>query len=166
VNGLAPWEYGYQQARRLREYLGIGGPIKDDLVSVFRGAMDSFEVEPFGAPNGIEAITAPTHSQAPRFGVPNRLVRQEGRRFVLCRALSDFLTLGQPAIVTGTRTEHQQRNRAFAAEFLAPAASLRERIPADRVSEEDLEDLAQEFGVSGFVIRHQIENHQLAAIAE
>jgi hypothetical protein len=77
-----------------------------------------------------------------------------------CRPLS-----GQHRVrvVTRTQTEHQQRNRAFAAEFLTPAESIREHLPTDRLSDEDLEDLAQQFGVS-FVIRHQIENHGLARV--
>ena len=72
--------------------------------------------------------------------------------------------LHKPSLVTNTQTEHQQRNRAFAAEFLAPAEAIRERLPASHLSEEDVEDLAQEFRVSGFVVRHQIENHKLAVI--
>jgi Zn-dependent peptidase ImmA (M78 family) len=64
--------------------------------------------------------------------------------------------------VTRTGTEHQQRNRAFAAEFLAPAESIRDRIGGDRVAEEDVEELAQEFQVSELVIRHQIQNDKLA----
>jgi hypothetical protein len=163
-NGLAPWQYGYKQAQRLRSAVGIEGLIEADIVAFLRDTLDSFEIDLFDAPEGIEAITAPSSTQAPRFGILGRVVRPESRRFVLCRALSDFLALSEPALVTRTQTEHQQRNRAFAAEFLAPAASIRERLGTDRVSEDNLEDLAQEFGVSGLVIRHQIENHKLATI--
>ena len=56
-------------------------------------------------------------------------------------------------------------NRAFAAEFLAPQAMLGSRLSSDVVDEEEIEDLASEFGVSGFVIRHQIENHELARVS-
>jgi IrrE N-terminal-like domain len=163
-NGLAPWKYGYEQAHRLRSHLGIKDSIRGELVSFLGNALGSFAVRPFEAPAGIEAMAAPTHTRAPRFGIPNGAIREDSRRFRLCRALSDFLTLDEPSLVTRSQTEHQQRNRAFAAEFLAPAALIRDRIATDRVSEEELEDLAQEFGVSGFVIRHQIENHNLATI--
>jgi len=163
-NGLPPWQYGYRQAQRLRSRLGISGPLNMDLVSSLREYFGSFQVDSFDAPDGIEAIAASSSMQAPRLGLPNRLLRSESRRFVLCRALSDSLALGEPALVTRTQTEHQQRNRAFAAEFLAPADSIRERLGTDRLSEDDLDDLAQEFEVSGFVIRHQIENHKLATI--
>jgi len=80
----------------------------------------------------------------------------------------DFLAIGAPALslITRGQTEHQQRNRAFAAEFLAPALSIRRRLSSDHVSEEEVEDVALELGVSAFVIRHQIENHGLATIVD
>ena len=39
---------------------------------------------------------------------------------------------------------------------------MRDRIGGDRVAEEDVEELAQEFQVSELVIRHQIQNDKLA----
>jgi len=163
-DSLAPWQYGYRQARQLRSEFGIGGPIGDDLDPVLRETLGSFEVHAFEAPDGIDTIVAPNRARVPWFGIPNRVIRPQSWRFVLCRALSDYLAMSGPSLVTRAQTEHQQRNRAFAAEFLAPAESSRERLAADRVSDEELEDLAQHFGVSGFVIRHQIENHRLARI--
>ena len=68
--------------------------------------------------------------------------------------------------MTRSGTEHQQRNRAFAAEFLAPAEFIKERIGGHRVGEEDMEELAQEFQVSDLVIRHQIQNHNLAWLGD
>lgn len=159
ANGLPPWQYGYTQARALRLRLGIGDQTGTSLDSIL-----DLPVDPFDAPPGIEAIAAPDRAREPRFGLPSRVIRPESRRFVLCRALSEYLAGGAPSLVTRTQSERQQRNRAFAAEFLAPAALIRERLGGGRVSEDDLEYLAQEFGVSGFVIRRQVENHRLAAI--
>ena len=164
-DGLTPWQYGYRQARDLRSRLGISGPIPADLIFILQEAL-SFEILPLDAPAGIEAIAAPGRAHTATFGITKQIAREESRRFVLCRALSDSLALQTPTLVTRSQTEHQQRNRAFAAEFLAPAAALRERLPRNRLTEEDLEDLAQEFRVSGFVIRHQVENHQLATVTE
>jgi Zn-dependent peptidase ImmA (M78 family) len=56
-------------------------------------------------------------------------------------------------------------NRAFAAEFLAPHKMLQVDLSAATVGEEEIEDLAVDYGVSAFVIRHQIENHRLARIS-
>ncbi|HXB75354.1 MAG TPA: hypothetical protein VNY05_44390 [Candidatus Acidoferrales bacterium] len=156
----APWRDGYNEARVLRAYLGRSGAIATGLDSFLKQAFGSLEIREFEVASRIEAISAPTQTGAPLFGYRSHR-REESKRFILCRALSDHLASGQPSLVTRSATEHQQRNRAFAAEFLAPAESIRERIGADRVGEEDIEDLAQEFQVSDLVIRHQIENHNL-----
>jgi Zn-dependent peptidase ImmA (M78 family) len=99
----------------------------------------------------------------PVFGVPAQ-VREEQRRFSLCRALSDYLASGLPSLVTRSQTEHQQRNRAFAAQFLAPAESIRKRIMGWSPDEDGVYELAREFRVSELVIRHQIRNHGLAEL--
>lgn len=164
-NGHTPWHYGYRQAQRLREYLGITGPIKTDLVPMLRQVFDSVKPRQFDAPARIEAIAATGENDMPGIGITSRMAREESQRFLLCRALSDLLAVNAPSLVTRAETEHQQRNRAFAAEFLAPAAAIQERLSGDTLTEEDLEDLAHEFRVSGFVIRHQIENHKLATLA-
>ena len=63
-------------------------------------------------------------------------------------------------------TDRQAFSRAFAAEFLAPAEGLRERLrDASVVEAEGVDDLAAEFGVSSIVIRRQIDNHDLAEVA-
>lgn len=86
-----------------------------------------------------------------------------------CRALFEYLHDEESAagIVASTRSERQKRNRAFAAEFLAPASEIRRRIGRVRtVTADQIEALSEEFGTSEWVIRHQIENHGLANLAE
>jgi Zn-dependent peptidase ImmA (M78 family) len=56
-------------------------------------------------------------------------------------------------------------NRAFAADFLAPHWMLRSDLSGTVIGEDEIEDLANDYGVSTFVVRHQIENHQLACVA-
>ena len=47
------------------------------------------------------------------------------RRFRLCRALAEAMASpDSDALITRSRSERQQRNRAFAAEFLAPASAI------------------------------------------
>ena len=159
-----PWRDGYNQALSLRKCLGLNGHVQAELDPLLREAFGSFEVREFAAPARIQAITAPGGECAPVFGVPIQ-AREDQRRFSLCRALSDHLAAGLPSLVTRSQTEHQQRNRAFAAQFLAPADSIRSRIEGRRVDEESVDDLAREFRVSELVIRHQIQNHRLAELA-
>ncbi len=173
-----PWRDGYSEARAARSYLGLtsteieallvgresGPPVAAGLYEYLKRELGSFEIRQFDAPSRIDAISAPSRTDAPVFGLRSHL-REEQDRFSLCRALADYLASDQPSLVTRSRTEHQQRNRAFAAEFLAPAESIRKRIGEDPVGEEDLEELAREFQVSDLVIRHQIQNHNLARLS-
>jgi len=79
--------------------------------------------------------------------------------------LAEVLTSpGSPALLTRTQSDRQQRSRAFAAEFLAPAAALQAKVPRPVLDEEDVEELAAKFGVSPLLISHQLENHQIARI--
>lgn len=93
--------------------------------------------------------------------------RPEQARFAFCRALFECLTAtGAPsALITVAKTDRQKRNRAFAAEFLAPSEWLRERIDGTWVTPDEMDEWAGELGVSTDVVDRQIENHRLAAIA-
>lgn len=108
---------------------------------------------------------------ANRAGSPGMTIRSGTRDnnkvlFLLCRSMGEYLINGmQPQqIISGSRSARQKRNRAFAAEFLAPAALLRRRIRGYSVSLEEVEELGVEFGVSGMVIAHQLENHRIAIV--
>ena len=161
LSSAIPWRKGYYDARALRSYLELDGPIKHDLLDYLSRALGSLAIAAFDAPDRIDAISLPTVTNAPIFGLRPRL-REVQWRFSLCRALGDHLELGAASLVTRSRSEHQQRNRAFAAEFLAPADTLRALIAGDTLGDEDVEEIARDFQVSGFVIRHQIQNHNLA----
>ena len=71
-----------------------------------------------------------------------------------------------PAILSGLATDRQAQSRAFAAEFLAPAAFLRQRLESGSAYPEQVDELSAELGVSSYVVRHQIRNQGLARIAE
>ena len=161
---VAPWNDGYRQAQALRAYLGIEGPILDDLQDLLRDRLGSLEIRPLATVSNIDAISAPSPSGAPVFGLRLRQ-REDQNRFTISRAIAGFLPRGLPTLVTRGIAEHQQRNRAFAAEFLAPAASIRTRLLSPSLADEDVEELAREFRVSDYVIRHQIQNHNLAKLS-
>ena len=65
-------------------------------------------------------------------------------------------------ILASMETARQARSRTFAAELLAPAASLRPRLAERGATEDVVCALGQEFDVSPWVIHHQIRNHDLA----
>lgn len=94
--------------------------------------------------------------------------RGVARRFLQARALGDYLgrTKHGPAVLSGLATDRQAQSRAFAAEFLAPAASLGRRLHGRHTHPDEVDELAAAFGVSSYVVRHQIQNHGLADCTE
>ncbi|MEZ6113373.1 MAG: hypothetical protein R3C99_20525 [Pirellulaceae bacterium] len=165
-----PWESGYRFAQQLRQALHVS-PWKsrslDDLAQHLR--VENLERclinEPLPWP-AIDALVGSNIRQAPKFAIAKP--RADSRQYAFCRALFEHLTLPRErfAMVNRLRTERQQMNRAFAAEFLAPWEMLQRDISASTIGEEEVSELAAEYGVSEFVIRHQLENHQLAQVSE
>ena len=155
-----PWERGYALANTVRDRLEIGGgPFRFE--SSGPTAIHHWETEsPSRRLQGLVAANTPACVTIPK--------GEFGKRFLLARALGDYMGRpqpgpGGPGILSSLLTDRQAQSRAFAAEFLAPAESLRARLGDDFPDEERIDDLGQEFGVAGEVIRRQIENHRLTA---
>lgn len=82
-------------------------------------------------------------------------VYDNARRFKFCRGLAEVLASPNvDALLTQARSDRQQWNRAFAAEFLAPSAELRARVARSTLDEGSVDELAAEFGVSSLLIAH------------
>jgi hypothetical protein len=168
---LAPHEQGYGLARTLRSRLELNGqPIRS--VHGLGGALgvpatpwEEALAGRIGKGLGfLDALVAVSNAGIPRFFLPHR--REAPRLFALCRAICESLSAPSDtaAIVTPSHSVRQKRNRAFAAEFLAPAEEIGERLSGSVVSEDEIVELASDYGVSPIVIRYQIENHALARI--
>ncbi len=167
----SPWSRGYQAAQRLRQTIDLTKaplPSFDDIakaLQVTNGDLGAALVPMSNATGVYDALVATNRRQSPAFALSN-LHNEAAQRFHFCRGLYEFL-LGRgfgPWLVTKSSSDVQKRNRAFAAEFLAPAVALRERVSGQTVSADEVEDLAEQFGVSAYVIGHQLENHQIAAV--
>jgi len=169
-NREMPWQLGYGYARQLRDHLGLDGNVFRDNASLAQ----AFEREDlpivegtavFGRPSPFDSL-AYIGEDRQEACVVNKS-RDDSKRFTYCRSLwMQAVRHFQPggSLVTHANTETQQANRAFAAEFLAPAKLLRERLDSASIDTDTLDDLAHEFGVSSAVIQHQIENHRLGRI--
>ncbi len=155
---VEPWVRGYELARRTRGQIGVNGDPYDfqrtGPLAVPRGDTHP----PSTRIHGLVGLETPACVTAPR--------SDSGARFLQARALGDYLgrTTAGPGLLSSLATDRQAQARAFAAEFLAPAASLRERMATGRVDGDQLDDLGREFRVSTELIRHQIQNHDLAEI--
>ena len=153
-----PWERGYTLARTTRERVGATGgrmdlPLQGPLAIPHRQTKP-----PADRIHGLVATATPACVTVPR--------GRTGTRFLMARALGAYLgrTVPGPSLLSSLSTDSQAQSRAFAAEFLAPAEALRQRITSHSVDPEQADDLAQEFGVSSELIRRQIQNHDLATV--
>ncbi len=163
-------ETGYLAARQVRsELLGLQSddPVPD-LASVLvdrLGWSSSLTRTAAGTDRLQGMVGLDSASSAPLLVIP--IVRGErAERFRLARAAYFPVTrgiAGSARLLTGSVTRPQRAARAFAAELLAPAAALGGRV-SGRVSDQELEDLADEFCVSALIIHHQLENHGLGYV--
>lgn len=166
------WELGYDLARQARHALELDGqPIRTvDALAEILGA-DGEELNQVFRPLNtlgelqlIDGVVAGGEQASYAFGL--RRAGESGQRFTFCRALGEAITSNADALVTRGNTERQQRNRAFAAEFLAPSSGLKARVTRRNIGADEVDDLAEEYGVSPFVIRHQVGNHEIAQLVD
>lgn len=155
----APWEVGYQQARAIRRQ------IAPDTTA--RLAVDQYvQNRTRQAPDvSLQALGANADQRQP-FVIIGQRRPATSNRFTLSRALWHYIWGDSPLfIVTTAHTYRQRAERAFAAELLAPADGIAALLesPPEAASQEELEQIAQRFGVSSMVIEHQVRNHLIAA---
>jgi hypothetical protein len=158
-----PWKKGYDLAREVRRLVGAPDTVPLALEQLAPEAIPLLPAEP-----------APGRSVDGIFGVANSRClccytakrREVSKRFVVARGLADFFAgrLDKPVFLSAAETQRQQLGRAFAAELLAPARLIRERLSGELITPDEIDDLALDFQVSPYVIEHQIENHRLAAM--
>ena len=131
-----------------------------------REAVERVTTKPVGLgdwPKLVDAVVTRNEAELPAFAFRRR--SEESRRFHFCRALAEVLfSPGSDTFLTRAHSERQQRNRAFAAEFLAPSEGLRSRVSGSVADSDDIDELATEFGVSSLVIEHQVRNHRIARV--
>ena len=169
-----PWDEGYNWARRLRRDLNLDGePLKttESIADALGEAPDALDriMQPtasFSAARMIDGAIARDGGSETGFALDGR-GGTHARRFRFCRALAEAMASpDSDALITRSRSERQQRNRAFAAEFLAPSSAIKNLVRFPSVNGDDIDELAEEFGVSPRVIEHQIANHRIARIVE
>lgn len=91
-----------------------------------------------------------------------------GRRFALARIIGDHLLAGDGdrlLPVTDTGSERQQFQRAFAQAFLCPFEALRDHLGSNVPDDDYIEDAAQHFNVSAWLIRSTLLNHGVLSSA-
>ena len=140
-----PWMKGYDLARKARQ--AASAHIPEDL-EVPYATVHSVS----SRLQGLADTDSPVCVGTPR--------APTSTRFIKARAIGVFLSpMGSgPSLLSTLSTDFQAFTRAFAAEFLAPAEQIRALMREGSPSETALAD---RFRVSKYVIRHQINNHNL-----
>ena len=166
-----PWEAGYHLARDVRRALNLDGqPLPSmariaDAIDAQRDLLDQLtKPVDFQAATLVDGVITRNDDRFPAFAF-REFSSGESRRFHFCRALGEvFASPGTDTLITKAHSQRQQRNRAFAAEFLAPSSSLSQEVSRPVLDGDDIDQLAATFGVSSWVIAHQIRNHRIAEL--
>lgn len=159
--GTSPaWRRGVGLAMALRRQEQLGdGPVGDAALAALTGTSEG--VLQSTKSSGAFSFALAESSSGGRLALRSRW--GSGRRFELGRLLGD--RLAQPVVerllpATNAATYRQKLQRAFAAEFLCPIASLRDML-GDDTSGEAMLEASQRFQVSELVVRSQLVSHGL-----
>ncbi len=170
---LKLWDQGYKFAQELRHKLSIGDVTvrsSDQYADIFKLDKNDWKQACNGGYtnlNFLEAAMAVNSSGSPHFYTNSTKQHEASKTFALGRAIFEFLNSSSEepiAIVSESYSEKQKRNRAFAAEFLAPKSLIQQKLKSEYITDSTIQSISDEFGVSNMVIKHQIENHGLAHI--
>lgn len=168
---FSPPQEGYKFAKMMRGELGLNGcalKTTEELGTAFGVSAEDFQKAILSLPSAQKSLDVTiglNDKSSPGFVL--RPTREAARRFHLTRALFEYLTSSFEVglLVTEAGSNRQKRNRAFAAEFLAPSDALKERVKDQVVDPECVDELAEEFGVSPWLIAHQLQNHGIAEMS-
>ncbi|WP_300609666.1 ImmA/IrrE family metallo-endopeptidase [Trebonia sp.] len=156
-----PWVVGYEQARLIRQQLEPDTTRRfatDRYVSTLVRKSPDFSLQALGAPTSDPRPVVAIGQSRPA----------ASNRFTLSRALWHYIWDDSPVfVVTSAHTHRQRVERAFAAELLAPADGIAQLLesPPEAASQEEVEQIAQRYGVSSIVIEHQLQNQLIARAA-
>ena len=159
----SPWDRGYEIAHSVRHALHLSDDQCLDLPGIFSSGL-SPTVSHALPWLGLDAVELVMKGFIPRLVTTK--TRPDSQRFLFARALMDCVmeNAEEHQLLTAASTARQQQGRAFAAELLAPARLIQNKIGSTTVSRDQIDDLAQELTVSTHVVEHQIRNHHLATI--
>ena len=168
---LEPEQAGSTLAKRLRQALGAPAePVRtwEDLACMLDEEPKVLEsvLLPAGRLARVPFVDAAvTATEDGRPGLAVRESSARGLRLTLCRALAELVAApGTTALVTKAMTDRQERSHAFAAELLAPASWLAEKISGPVANHGTVEKLASELDIAPRVVADQIITHRIARV--
>jgi len=159
---------GHAHAVDFRKSMDIPNVITDmeDFVRDLGWAESPFKVAKSSPSSLIRGFLGYSKGDAPVLVAHGDSEDTPTGRFLLARSLYMRICSesGKPRLVTDSHVWDQRASRAFAAEILAPAEGLRGKVRSGKASLLDVRHLAEDFGVSTEVVRHQLENYNVATV--
>jgi len=155
-----PWKEAFRDAQLLRKEISKDRePLDTDILFNLLGisSNDKNRWERIGEKRRV-SVGIPERDGGSFKFIPRKR-HPLGRRFELARYLGDFFYTTDKQWLVGSDlgTVRQKYQRAFAAELLCPAEGLLEYLGYD-FSRENLEDAAEHFRVSEFVVESTLMN--------
>lgn len=152
----AAWHVARPLAARIRDALGIDGPVNDARIEDVFG--------PDSRRNAKSATFAATWSHGDMLGLVHRSPSGTGRRFEIGRMIGDWLGFEsvplRPSL--NVTTWRQQFQKAFSQAFLAPLdLILRSKPPTAPWDQETIEDVARRLGVGTLTIIATLKNNHI-----
>ena len=167
-NGSTAYAAGYGDARAIRTHAGMDQRGPPDMASLLGrlGWADppllTIDTKPS---SHLQAVVDHGQGDIPVLAA-HPPADERSKRFLLARSLYlQAISRGtERRLVTSSHTWAQRASRAFAAELLAPADALRDRIRNESVSAREVAHYADEFVVEPVLIERQLENHAVAQV--
>ncbi len=163
-----PWQTGYDLARKFRADFGLGNKVKkaldiEKLCGLKKGNLPVIRV---GQEHQLQAVVKLSNSAGPQIATSKKL--ENSKRYLLSRSICDFLCANseEAALLTSVSSDRQKRNRAFAAEILAPAEGIRQLLSGSKTTSDEISEIADHFSASEWLIEHQVRNHRIAEIED
>lgn len=160
---VPPWEAGRRLARRVRELTGLGPekPLGKTLLLDWMGlTANRFNRIATAGPVSICQVRGREATLV--FPLRGAGKYATSRLFQLARALGGFLLLpleSRSMVMSSSQTAAQQIQRNFAAELLAPFATIKAMLPGGRrPAKKDIESIADHFQTSPRTIVHSLVN--------
>jgi len=164
-----PWDRGRALAHAARRAWGVGDSrLPDENFSEILGIPENALASTNEVSEHLPLGLAVRAEQANKWKLMFRRKARTGRRFEAARLLCDYLAASvkdQWLPATNAKTVRQKIQRAFAAEFLCPIASLKYWLQ-DNYSPESIEEAGSYYGVSPLAIRSHLANHGLISATE
>jgi len=166
LSGSTPWQTGYDLARKFRTDFRIGRKLNKpvDVEKICGAKKGLLPVIQIGEEHQLDAVARLSDDSGPQVATSKQ--RDTSKTYLLARSICDYLCMAseESALLTRVGSDRQKRNRAFAAELLAPADGIRELLSGSRISRDEIAEIADHFNASEWLVEHQVRNHHIAAI--